>query len=43
MSYLVFAQFPAPPVWLGIAIIVGSGLYVAHRERRKAAAAAAEM
>jgi drug/metabolite transporter (DMT)-like permease len=45
LSYLVFAQFPVPPVWLGIAIIVGSGLYVAHRERRKAiaAAAAAEM
>jgi drug/metabolite transporter (DMT)-like permease len=36
LSYLVFAQFPAPPVWLGIAIIVGSGLYVAHRERRRA-------
>jgi drug/metabolite transporter (DMT)-like permease len=43
VSYLVFAQFPVPPVWLGIAIIVGSGLYVAHRERSKAAAAAAEM
>jgi drug/metabolite transporter (DMT)-like permease len=41
LSYLVFDQFPAPPVWFGIAIIVGSGLYVAHRERRKAAVAAA--
>jgi drug/metabolite transporter (DMT)-like permease len=41
LSYLVFDQFPAPPVWFGIAIIVGSGLYVAHRERRKAPVAAA--
>jgi drug/metabolite transporter (DMT)-like permease len=39
MSYLVFSQVPVPPVWLGIAIIVGSGLYVAHRERRNARAA----
>jgi drug/metabolite transporter (DMT)-like permease len=36
LSYLVFDQFPVLPVWVGIAIIVGSGLYVAHRERRKA-------
>ena len=41
LAYLVFGDFPAPPVWLGIAIIVGSGLYVAHRERRRAALAAA--
>lgn len=38
LSYLVFAQFPVPPVWIGIAIIVGSGLYVAHGERRKTVA-----
>jgi drug/metabolite transporter (DMT)-like permease len=37
LSYLVFGDFPEPPVWLGIAIIVASGLYVAHRERRRAA------
>ena len=37
LSYLVFSDFPEPPVWLGIAIIVASGLYVAHRERRRAA------
>jgi drug/metabolite transporter (DMT)-like permease len=43
LSYLVFDQFPAPPVWLGIAIIVGSGLYVAHRERRRAAITASEL
>jgi drug/metabolite transporter (DMT)-like permease len=36
LSYLVFGDFPEPPVWLGIAIIVASGLYVAHRERRRA-------
>ena len=43
LSYLVFDQFPEPPVWLGIAIIVGSGLYVAHRERRRAVLAASEL
>ncbi|ATG49747.1 EamA family transporter [Celeribacter ethanolicus] len=30
---LVFGDFPAPVVWLGIAIIVASGLYIIHRER----------
>ena len=43
LSYLVFDQFPVAPVWLGIAIIVGSGLYVAHRERRRAVLAASEL
>ena len=43
LAYLVFGDFPAPPVWLGIAIIVGSGLYVARRERRRAAPAATEL
>ena len=30
---LIFGDFPSPAVWLGAAIIVGSGLYVIHRER----------
>ncbi len=33
-GYLVFGDFPSPPKWLGIAIIVGSGAYVFWRERR---------
>lgn len=32
-GYLVFSDFPDGPTWLGIALIVGSGLYIAHRER----------
>jgi len=32
-GYLVFAEFPDGPTWLGIALIVFSGLYIAHRER----------
>ena len=36
LGYLVFGDFPDSLTWLGIAIIVGSGLYVLHRERRVA-------
>ncbi|WP_421981610.1 DMT family transporter [Roseibium sp.] len=32
-GYLVFADFPDGPTWVGIALIIGSGLYIAHRER----------
>ncbi|NRG19837.1 DMT family transporter [Rhizobiales bacterium] len=32
-GYLVFADFPDAITWYGIAIIVGCGLYIAHRER----------
>lgn len=32
-SYLVFDDFPNLLTWAGIVIIVGSGLYVIHRER----------
>lgn len=39
LGYLVFGDFPAGLTWLGIAIIVASGLYVFHRERRLARAA----
>ena len=33
-GYLVFGDFPDALKWLGIAIIVGSGLFVFWRERR---------
>jgi drug/metabolite transporter (DMT)-like permease len=32
LGYLVFDDFPNWLTWIGIAIIVGSGLYVIHRE-----------
>ncbi|SLN60207.1 DMT family transporter [Oceanibacterium hippocampi] len=34
LGYLVFAEFPGPTTWLGIVLIVLSGVYVFHRERR---------
>ena len=33
LGYLIFGDFPNALTWVGIAIIVGSGLYVIHRER----------
>ena len=33
LGFLVFNEFPAPSKWLGIAIIVGSGLFMIWRER----------
>lgn len=33
LGYAVFADFPNPLTWTGIAIIVASGLYIIHRER----------
>ncbi|CDZ47449.1 DMT family transporter [Neorhizobium galegae] len=35
-GWLVFGDFPDPVKWLGISIIVGSGLYIIWRERRVA-------
>ncbi|CAN7360159.1 DMT family transporter [Neorhizobium sp. LjRoot104] len=35
-GWLVFGDFPDPIKWLGIAIIIGSGLYIIWRERRVA-------
>lgn len=32
-GYLVFRDFPDAMTWVGISLIVGSGLYIAHRER----------
>lgn len=34
LGFTIFGEFPAPSKWLGIVIIVGSGLYVIWRERR---------
>jgi drug/metabolite transporter (DMT)-like permease len=34
VGYILFQDFPDSLTWLGIAIIVGSGLYVFARERR---------
>lgn len=36
LGLLIFQDFPDPVTWIGIAIIIGSGLYVFHRERRLA-------
>jgi drug/metabolite transporter (DMT)-like permease len=32
-GYLIFGDFPTPLKWVGIAIIIGSGLYIFLRER----------
>jgi drug/metabolite transporter (DMT)-like permease len=32
LGYLIFGDFPNAKTWSGIAIIVGSGLYIIHRE-----------
>ena len=32
-GYLVFGDVPAPAVWLGAAVVIGSGLYLFYRER----------
>ena len=34
MGYVVFGDFPDAATWLGVAIILGSGLYIVQRERR---------
>lgn len=34
LGYLVFADFPDALTWVGIALIISGGLYIAHRERK---------
>ncbi|MCV0428003.1 MAG: DMT family transporter [Roseibium sp.] len=34
-GYLVFSDFPDRLTWFGIALIISSGLYIAHRERKR--------
>ena len=36
---IIFDEFPSPITWIGIAIIIGSGLYIFYRESRLAQAA----
>ena len=38
LGYLIFGNFPDALTWVGALIIIGSGLYIAMRERRRAAA-----
>ena len=40
IGYLAFDTFPDTATWIGIALIVGAGLYIAHRERQLSAAKA---
>ncbi|PYE36786.1 threonine/homoserine efflux transporter RhtA [Rhizobium sp. PP-F2F-G38] len=37
LGYLVFGEFPTASKWFGVAIIVGSGLFMIWRERRQPA------
>lgn len=37
LGLIIFNEFPDPVTWLGVAIIVGSGMYVFHREAKLAA------
>jgi len=39
LGYVVFGDFPEVTTWLGLALIVGAGLYVFRRERRLSRAA----
>jgi S-adenosylmethionine uptake transporter len=32
-GFILFGDFPDPTTWLGVAIIIGSGIYVFRRER----------
>jgi len=34
LGFMLFGDFPTPSKWLGVVIIVGSGLYIIWRERR---------
>ncbi len=36
LGYFLFGEFPTPSKWLGIGIIVGSGLFILWRERKRA-------
>lgn len=42
-GYLWFRENPSPAVWLGLPLVVGSGLYILHRERLRARAGAGEL
>jgi drug/metabolite transporter (DMT)-like permease len=40
LGWLIWNEWPGPRLWLGVAILVSSGLYIAHRETRMRRAAA---
>jgi drug/metabolite transporter (DMT)-like permease len=42
IGYFAFGDFPDRFTWLGIAIVIGSGIYVLHRERVRSPAEASE-
>lgn len=42
LGYWLFGEFPDALTWTGVGIILASGLYVFHRERKVARAAAAQ-
>ena len=35
-GYLWFCEDPSPAVWIGLPLVIGSGLYILHRERVRA-------
>ncbi|MBI3198845.1 MAG: DMT family transporter, partial [Rhodospirillales bacterium] len=35
-GYLWFKEQPSPVIWYGLPLVVGSGLYILHRERARA-------
>lgn len=41
LGYFMFGDFPESTTWIGLAVIVGAGLYVFYRERASARRAAA--
>ncbi len=41
-GYLWFKEEPSPMVWYGLPLVIGSGLYILHRERVRARTAVAE-
>ena len=42
-GYLVFADFPTPPIIIGALIVAASGLYILHRETRRQPRPVAEL
>lgn len=34
IGFFIFGDFPVPTTWIGVSLIVGSGLYLVHREHR---------
>ena len=38
LGWWIFGDFPGWATWLGVSVIIGSGLYVFHRERTLSAA-----